>query len=521
MAGFFSPESGVALGLLGAGLVGGDFSGGLLAANKYAAGINDRKRKGLLEDMQIENYRSEVEARRLKMEQDKKDQELFASIIARAQGGRPQAAAPGQLGSGSFGVVAPPAGQPSIPQAQQGGFVNNLTPDDVAILKMRGKDLTDIYKLATVPTSIPAGGYAFLPGQQPRFMPDPNKGLDFQNGRVSVLPGAADSQAQLTLAQELPKALVNSAGRVNLRDNPDGTKTPVPELSENQMLQGMFTQLFGGQQRPAQSGPTPQLAPQPLAPQGRPVVSPEQQRSADAEAVRMMRVELQNPNLPPADRAAIQREIARMEQASASPGFPAASSVRTPGMGYGKTTQQQIDEEAARIRATEQAKADVVPNSQRQQATLSADYLFNTIGKALSHKGRETATGLSGSLDPRNYIAGTDAKNFRVLMDQIQGSAFLKAYETLKGGGAITQIEGEKAERAIARLNTAQSDDEFKAALEEFQGIVKAGRDRLKFGGDLAPLPANPTPQNLQRGKAYPLPGGKVGVWDGMGFKVQ
>jgi hypothetical protein len=509
MAGLLSPESGAALSMLGAGLLQGNFGGGLAAASQYASGLPEQRlRRGLLEQ-QIAETQAQAEERKARLAAMQRQQEMLSGLFGGA--GSPAPAQTGQLGSGSFGIVPTAAGVPDIPKATA-SRIASMSADQIAALKANGIDLTEVWKTAKQGFERKPGTFYESDGGSREYVGDPTKGFTYQGGQVGLMPGYTNALSQITMAQEGPKALLNSASRVALRPMPDGTQAPVSELSENPVLQRLL-----GVQAPMQA---PTQAPQQGSPQ-RPVVSPEAQRTADQEAIRMMQVELQNPNLPPDQRAGIQREIARLQQASAQPGFPAASSIRAPGQGYGKTTQQQIEEDAARIRATEQAKADVVPNSQRQQASLSADYLFNTIGKALTHKGRETATGLSGSLDPRNYIPGTDAKNFRVLMDQIQGSAFLKAYESLKGGGAITQIEGEKAERAIARLNTAQSDDEFKSALIEFQDIVKAGRDRLKFGGDLLQLPANPTPQNLQRGKAYPLPGGKVGVWDGMGFKVQ
>lgn len=142
-----------------------------------------------------------------------------------------------------------------------------------------------------------------------------------------------------------------------------------------------------------------------------------------------------------------------------------------------------------------------------QQASIAAQ--IGVIDKALTHPGRTTVTGLSGNLDPRNYIAGTDATNFKTVIDQLGGAAFLQAFESLKGGGQITEVEGKKATDAIARLNTAQSDDEFKASLEELRGIMAAGQARL--GGAATPPgnltnaqnpPANPTP--TQPGQSYP-----------------
>lgn len=132
-----------------------------------------------------------------------------------------------------------------------------------------------------------------------------------------------------------------------------------------------------------------------------------------------------------------------------------------------------------------------------QQASIAAQ--IGVIDKALTHPGRTTVTGLSGNLDPRNYIAGTDATNFKTVIDQLGGAAFLQAFESLKGGGQITEVEGKKATDAIARLNTAQSDDEFKASLEELRGIMAVGQARL--GGAATP-PGNLT--NAQNPPANP-----------------
>lgn len=111
------------------------------------------------------------------------------------------------------------------------------------------------------------------------------------------------------------------------------------------------------------------------------------------------------------------------------------------------------------------------------QSSIAAQ--IAVIDKALAHPGRETATGLSGKVYPQNYIPGTDATDFQVLLDQIGGSAFLQGFQNLKGGGAITEIEGKKAEQAIARLNRAQSDEEFERSLRDLRDVMAAGQARL------------------------------------------
>jgi hypothetical protein len=105
----------------------------------------------------------------------------------------------------------------------------------------------------------------------------------------------------------------------------------------------------------------------------------------------------------------------------------------------------------------------------------AAEQSINIIQQAIDHPGRETATGASGTIDPRNYMPGTDATNFRVVLDQIKGKAFLQAFQNLKGGGQITEAEGQKATEAMARLNTKQSDDAFLKSLQELMNIVQTG----------------------------------------------
>lgn len=65
-------------------------------------------------------------------------------------------------------------------------------------------------------------------------------------------------------------------------------------------------------------------------------------------------------------------------------------------------------------------------------------------------------------------------------IEQLQGQVFLEAFESLKGGGAITEIEGQKAERAKARLNRAQSPEAYRVALNELREVIELGMERAR-----------------------------------------
>lgn len=131
---------------------------------------------------------------------------------------------------------------------------------------------------------------------------------------------------------------------------------------------------------------------------------------------------------------------------------------------------------------------------ERDARAMSVANQISVVDMAINHPGRETATGASGRFDPRNYVPGTEATDFQVVLDQINGAAFLQAFETLRGGGQITEVEGTKATNAIARLNRAQSDAEFLKALKELRGIMGKGYARLT-GRPYSPAQAGGDPE--------------------------
>lgn len=131
-------------------------------------------------------------------------------------------------------------------------------------------------------------------------------------------------------------------------------------------------------------------------------------------------------------------------------------------------------------------------SKEAQQASIAAQ--LGVIDKALQHPGREAATGLSGTIDPRNYLPGTDPTDFQVVLDQIGGTAFLQAFESLKGGGQITEVEGKKATDAMARLNRSQSDEEFQRSLQDLRDVMVNAKARLN-GGKATQQPQQPQQQ--------------------------
>ena len=108
------------------------------------------------------------------------------------------------------------------------------------------------------------------------------------------------------------------------------------------------------------------------------------------------------------------------------------------------------------------------------------------------HAGFNTYVG--ATLTPGlRFIEGTDTAAFELRQKQIEGKAFLEAFNTLRGGGSITEKEGEKGTAAIMRMNKASSPDEYKAAARELQDVLRNGIQIAKTKAGATPGIAPPS----------------------------
>jgi len=101
--------------------------------------------------------------------------------------------------------------------------------------------------------------------------------------------------------------------------------------------------------------------------------------------------------------------------------------------------------------------------------------MLGTIEGILNDPALDTATGM---LAWTQNIPGTDQRRFGTRVKQLNGQAFLQAFESLKGAGQITEIEGEKATDAIGRLDSAQSPQDYRQALVELKDILSVAAQR-------------------------------------------
>lgn len=132
------------------------------------------------------------------------------------------------------------------------------------------------------------------------------------------------------------------------------------------------------------------------------------------------------------------------------------------------------------------------------QTLATADNMIGSIDGILNDPALDVSTGWLAWMQG---VPGTEQYRFGQRALQLQGQAFLQAFESLKGGGQITEVEGNKATQAIGRLSTAQNPADYRQALNELKTIIEAAKTRAQQGAASVRVPGNsalggPAPAN-------------------------
>lgn len=144
-------------------------------------------------------------------------------------------------------------------------------------------------------------------------------------------------------------------------------------------------------------------------------------------------------------------------------------------------------------------------------AVPTAEMQIKQLESLIAHPGLAGAVGVG--LPYASKVPGSKEADFAARFEQIKGGVFLQAFNGLRGGGQITDAEGSKATAALLRAQYAQSEVEFKEAVQEYIGYIKTGLERLQKkanltnGGSTATAPAAPAPR-AATGNTPPMPGG-------------
>lgn len=131
----------------------------------------------------------------------------------------------------------------------------------------------------------------------------------------------------------------------------------------------------------------------------------------------------------------------------------------------------------------------------------TAENTLKTIKQMEEHPGKKNFGAFGwGAVLPD--APGGSTRGFGALVDQVKGQNFMTAFQSLKGAGAITEQEGQKAEKAQARLDRAQSEQDFDAAVKDLKEVVIAGMERARQKAGIknnqpAPTASTPTADPL------------------------
>lgn len=127
----------------------------------------------------------------------------------------------------------------------------------------------------------------------------------------------------------------------------------------------------------------------------------------------------------------------------------------------------------AQVVATDLAKDAVSAAINLESTQNNARTMSDLFSRIRNHRGRAAVLNSNlGTLNPMLRIPNSAELDFNSILKELQGDVFMTAYKGLKGGGQITEIEGEKAEQAIQNMTINQTEQQFMESLDILENIV-------------------------------------------------
>lgn len=150
-----------------------------------------------------------------------------------------------------------------------------------------------------------------------------------------------------------------------------------------------------------------------------------------------------------------------------------------------EAAEANMPPEARMVRDAAKIEAEILAKSQAEARAAAIEQLpsirnqtqtaINTVVSLLNHPGFGAVVGM-----PIPFKGGfgyftvpwTEARGAAGLLEQVRGQAFLEAFASIKGGGAISEREGAAATDAITRMRGALSEADFRKAANDFMRIA-------------------------------------------------
>jgi len=194
---------------------------------------------------------------------------------------------------------------------------------------------------------------------------------------------------------------------------------------------------------------------------------------------------------------------------SPTPGIPGTKPPPVPYAGEPPAAfaarKKLYDEEMGKVAAEVGELKTKFPDYQAQvdKTLATIDSVVGTVEKPA--KGFETNVGVKG-ITGFLQLPGTEARGWQSKYKQLTGETFLSAFGMLKGGGAISDREGNAATEAQAALkDPGISEEDFRANAKILQDTLKKGinRARLKIGEQPDPKYMTGDQKPEEKKKAY------------------
>nr|WP_245496164.1 lytic murein transglycosylase [Rhizobium leguminosarum] len=144
-----------------------------------------------------------------------------------------------------------------------------------------------------------------------------------------------------------------------------------------------------------------------------------------------------------------------------------------------RTTKENYEAAKDTAQGSTEGKAAGDAVSSLPADLMQADQTIKNIDQLLTSKGLNSIVGSVDQFRP-SWTMGADGRDALTRLKQLQGGAFLQAYGLLKGGGQITEVEGGKAQDAMARMDRSLDEPHFRAALKDFRDAVEQGVAKMK-----------------------------------------
>lgn len=122
------------------------------------------------------------------------------------------------------------------------------------------------------------------------------------------------------------------------------------------------------------------------------------------------------------------------------------------------------------------------------QAEITSQETERLVDELVEHPGMKDVIGFPDNpFAAKGLVPGTAAADFRGRLKQITGRTFMEIFPTLKGGGQITEIEGEKGQQSINRMASATTEKEFVKAANDFKQEIKRLKALVRERAGLPP----------------------------------